>query len=826
MSTPITFENLQTLNPSHILVHGVPESRTITRDAANTISVATADQVHKLAFSPSSQQLATGGKAIKIWDVATGDQSVALPAYADRLVQLHFNAEDRLLTVWAGRVASWVLTPEPTLQSEFILDQRQMQAAAWTAAGELLAAHTAADGTDLHLTNITTKTVIAEFALPQPVTAVMFSPDGQQLFALTPLGFMRLWHAADGILSAEVVIKFADEVLYLGSSADGQQVATRTRNGNTVQVWDIATGQASSPPLRIILAHSVTFSPDNQLIAVTSTRQNAGIELRAVQAGALRHTIPGGYPAIFSPDGNVLATGTAAAGQSRAVQLFVAGKAIQSQVRALRSKPITLEYAADVDNLAILKGHSLPVTCVALSPDGRWVASGSLDKTVRVWRARTGAVVATLRDHQAPVNAVVFTADGKHLISSSGDPNTNLDNTVRTYHLTEVGDELEVAAQLVFAGHTKCVTSVDVSPDGTVVASTDTDGRLLLWNLESGEIAHEIHHAAPVNDVDFSPDGRLVAAAVGGETSRGHWDSDNSVRLWDVASGQLYAVLKRHRDWVMHAKFSADGRIAAAIDYRKRLYGWDINDQQIVLDQPGATAIALTGGDDVAAVAHTDANHIQLLNPQTGTVQNELAGHTDRINQVAFSADNTLLASAAHDGTVRLWGIPLPGQTLIDVGEQVAEPTRALDRLEIPSTFTLRLIRLQCFSGQERDGDEVYLKIADRTVWDVQQFGYTMSDTFLRDKVCTEFNFRECTYNTPKGWEATPNYRPDNFILAGYTEPVTVQLWEEDGFLRGGDDLLGEVIVQPTQARFDEVECDFDQGGAFYRLTFAVLAEQ
>ena len=826
MANPITADTLQTLNVSHLLAHGLPETRTITRASAETINIATADQVQQLTFSPSGKRLATGGKIIKIWDVVTGNPLAVLPPYDDRLMQLSFVTEDQLLAAWAGRVAVWTLAPESQLEQELIHDERQFLACTLNPHSGFLAAHTDSDGQNLKLTTVETQIVIAEFDLPQPVNTVWFSPDGQQLLALTPLGLMRLWNATDGILSADVLIKFATEVNLLGISADGQLIATRTRNGHTVQVWEIATGQAISPAISIVLAHRVAFSPDKRLMAVTSTRLNAGIELRAVQTGVPHHTLSGSYPVAFSPDGMVIATGTAMAGQSRDVQLFTAGKALQSQIRAQCSQSITRDHARDVSNLALLKGHSLPVTCVAVSRDGRWVASGSMDKTVRIWNAKTGADVAILRQHGAPVTAVVFSADGSRLISSSGDPHSDLDNTVRTFQLASFGDRLNVTEALVFENHAKCVTGVDVSPNADLVASTDVVGRLLLWKLEDGALIHEIHHAAPVNDVDFSPDGKLVAAAVGGETDRGHWDSDNSVRLWDVASGELYAVLKRHRDWVMRAIFSADGRIAAAIDYRKRLYGWDINNQQIVLDQPGATAIALTSEDDLAAVAQTGDNTIQLLNPQTGAVQIELAGHGDRINQLAFSADNTLLASASHDGTVRLWGVPLPGQDVIDIGEQVAAPTRVVDRLEIPNQFTLRLIRLQCLSGQERDGDEVYLKVADRTVWDVQQFGYKMSDKFLRGKVCTEFNFRDCTYNTPKGWQATPNYRPDHFILKGFTEPVTVQLWEEDSFLRGGDDLLGEVVVQPTQCRFDEVECDFDQGGAFYRLTFAVLAEK
>jgi WD40 repeat protein len=293
------------------------------------------------------------------------------------------------------------------------------------------------------------------------------------------------------------------------------------------------------------------------------------------------------------------------------------------------------------------------------------------------------------------------------------------------------------------------------------------------------------------------------------------------VRLWNIATGDLYAVLKRHQDWVMHTIFSPDGRIAAAIDYRRRLYGWDIDDQHIVLDQAESTAVAITASDDLAAVAHTGSNNIHLINPQTGQGQARLAGHSARINQLAFSGDHSLLASASDDTSVRLWGVPQPGQAVI-VTEPGAVPS---PEAEMPEPFTLRLVRLECLHGQELDGDEVYIKVADRTVWDVQTFKRHMSHHLIANRTTAAFDFRAVTFQTADGWQVAENYRPEAFIFADRLGPVKVQLWEADSFLRGGDDLLGEVIVTPDSVKWDEVECEFRQGRAHYRLTYAVFGD-
>ena len=121
MANPITADTLQTLNVSHLLAHGLPETRTITRDSAETISIATADQVQQLAFSPSGKRLTTGGKIVKIWEVVTGNPLAALPPYDDRLIQLRFVTEDQLLVAWAGRVAVWNLASERSLNRNLFM---------------------------------------------------------------------------------------------------------------------------------------------------------------------------------------------------------------------------------------------------------------------------------------------------------------------------------------------------------------------------------------------------------------------------------------------------------------------------------------------------------------------------------------------------------------------------------------------------------------------------------------------------------------------------------------------------------------------------------
>ena len=145
-------------------------------------------------------------------------------------------------------------------------------------------------------------------------------------------------------------------------------------------------------------------------------------------------------------------------------------------------------------------------------PDEKPLASGSLDRTVRLWDAATGQLVRTL------------------------------------------------------AGHTHWVRSVALAPDGQLLASGSDDTTIRLWDVATGQLVRTLEgHTAGVKSVAFSPDGRLLAS--------GGWDT--TVRLWDATTGQLVRTLKGHTDSVFSVAFSPDGRLLASgsLDNTVRLWG-------------------------------------------------------------------------------------------------------------------------------------------------------------------------------------------------------------------------------------------------------------
>ena len=246
----------------------------------------------------------------------------------------------------------------------------------------------------------------------------------------------------------------------------------------------------------------------------------------------------------------------------------------------------------------VLHGHDSAVVCVAFSPCGKQIVSGS-DTTIRLWDAETGDQGPVLRGHQDSVMAVAFSPSGKRIVSGS------YDKTIRLWD-AEIGDQLGPLLE----GHQDAVTSVAFSPDGLRIVSASLDKTVRLWSTETGEQLHAPleGHQDSVLSVAFSRDGKRVVSG----------SADETIRLWDTETGkQLGSPLQGHQAWVRSVAFSPDG-----------------------------TRI-VSGSEDKT---------IRLWDAETGEqVGSPLEGHQDHVISVAFSPNGTRIVSASFDKTIRLW---------------------------------------------------------------------------------------------------------------------------------------------------------------------------
>jgi WD40 repeat protein len=592
-------------------------------------------------------------------------------------------------------------------------------------------------------------------------------------------------------------------------SPDDRRLAIVEANGDRVAVFDIETGIQIGPTISEVFANQVAFNRDGTLLAITTMKKGGSLQVYDVQGGETVRTVKGSAPLSFTPSGDGLTAGNNYAEYSKAMTLWDSRESVNGFIsRAVAPVDIISASTYTVRQLGVLNGSDQPVRAIAFSPDNMTLATAGDDEEIHLWNTETGGESAVLVEHQADITGLAFSPDGRTLASSGGYHNNGVDNTVRLWDMDE-GTET-----FVFRGHGSRVVGVAYHPRGDRLVSADEKGIVLMWAAEDGNLLQRIETPTPINDFDINPTGSLVATAHGSELAL----RDTVVRLYNLETGELLREITDLDDWVLNVTFSPDGNVLIVADYSGRVCGWDVTSGAMIKDLSGGKDVRYTPSQDLFAIM--DEKAIKLVTVEGGRNLLSLRHGTD-VTAMGFSVDGNLLAAGTQDGDVVVWGVPKASTTTVNTEQMSRRRVEAARS----GRFALQLLTLTCVKAQENDGDETYLRLDGQTLWRIEGAGRKMHHNPNRAREVSVFNFKDCTMRGRDGWQSTDRYTPDDFRITGLTGPVEMELWEEDNFLRGGDDFLGRIEVSPAQAGQGEQSITIEAEGAHYVLTYVVEFE-
>lgn len=337
-----------------------------------------------------------------------------------------------------------------------------------------------------------------------------FSPDGTRLVTTSSGGTVRVWDITpEGILEWFTLTGQSEYIQHLALTKDGRYFATTSFDG-TAKLWELI----SRKELLTISAHQgplvdIAFSPDRTLLATAGEDNHVKIWQLDLAEGAtsaaLLYTLKGGghsptHTAIdFSPDGTKLAIGG----------LF--GKAEIWDVKTGQM-------------LISMHAHASGVHELAFSPDGNYlaIAGDSSNAVAKILDVTSGKTVSTFSGHddpRYPIMGIAFSPNGKHVASGSSDGSLKIWEA-------RTGREL-----LKLVAHSS-VDAVDFSPDGKYLASVSLDGTVRKWDAASGEeLVLYRGDGTPLFDVKITPDGKKIIASGAGSIIGYVFDLQETIRL-------------------------------------------------------------------------------------------------------------------------------------------------------------------------------------------------------------------------------------------------------------------------------------------------------
>jgi WD40 repeat protein len=612
--------------------------------------------VNTAVVSPDGHWLAADGPeaVVRLWNLATGAERGRLVGHTAKVWTIAWSADSRRLLTGGddGSVRLWNMQTGTEL-----IRCLGHQGRIWTVALSPDGQRALSGGADrsVRLWDVASGQELVRFrGTAGEVRRVAFAPDGRTALSCssneTPL---RLWDLRDlPSLGPAVDINkplrllegHTRGVLSVAFSPDGRRAVSGSQDG-TVRFWDVETGKQE----RKFERHTepvecVAFSSDGQRVLSGSSdglalcwEADYGRELNFCAAHA--HAVTS---VAFAP-GGLFVTGSDRDAVIRLWQIPESGKTLPP---SLAISPNTAPPTAPGEGVRFA-GHRNGVSCVAVSPDGHQVLTGSglcdlegktgigSENELRLWDRRSGQELRRLRGHTKPVLRVVFSRDGKQALSGS------MDGTVRQWDLA-AGREVRALSGL---GEVRGIAWLR---EGRTALAGNKEGIVSLLDLADGTV-RAFAPVAAVWDLALSQEERRIVVA-----------TDQGARLADIGTKQWVKTFAGPTKPVRAVAF-VGGKQVLSCGEDGTIQRWDLATGRPVgqvLSQASSIVCASVASDGRHAVTGAVDGSVRLWDLKADREQHAFPGHPLPVHGVAFTPDARYILSGSLDKTARLWRIP------------------------------------------------------------------------------------------------------------------------------------------------------------------------
>jgi WD40 repeat protein len=393
-----------------------------------------------------------------------------------------------------------------------------------------------------------------------------------------------------------------------------------------------------------------------------------------------------------------------------------------------------------------------------------------------------------LSGHQGPVNGVSWQPNGQMLATAATDGRIRLWN-LQTYQQRQV-----------FSAQGSSLNGISFAPNGQMIAAATQNGVVQLWKTTGESIVTLTPDSvkdSPLNGINGAPTKSLttkplnakplntVAFSPSGDLLAAA-GNDRQIRLWRSDSHQLIRTFTGHQDSIYQVTFSHNGKYLASASNDRTIKIWSVADGQLLHTlsghSDGVYGVTFSPDDKTLATASAD-NQVWLWDWSANRVLFILKGHRDRVNSVTFDPQGQYLASASNDGTIKLWnrrdGILI--NNLLGHSDRVYQVQFSPDGRQLGSSSadgTVRLWQVQPSKNNSNHTPLSHLAPVNSAVFSSNSQLIASAST---DKTIQIRNLATQTASTIKGGEKRINsvrFSPDNRLLAFGGFDQTVQLWQ------------------------------------------------